>query len=140
MAAAPNGAKKAMRISLFLPPLWMIHVAVAAVWLYEGLWCKLLNGEPRQMRVVEAVPRYGPRLGVEFLKLLGVVEVALAIWILTGMAPLVCVIIQTALLVTLNTGGLLWARHVIHDPVGMVLKNFAFLVLAWVSASFPAWR
>ena len=56
---------------LLLPPSWMIHVAVAAVWLYEGLWCKLLNGEPRQMQVVEAVPRFGPRVGAVFLKLLG---------------------------------------------------------------------
>ncbi len=128
-----------MFLSPFLPPLWLIHIAVAAVWLYEGLWCKLLNGEPNQMRVVEAVPRYGPRLGQFFLKLLGVVEVALAIWILTGLAPFVCAVVQTTLLVTLNACGLVWARHLIHDPVGMVLKNFAFLLLAWVSASFPAW-
>jgi hypothetical protein len=44
---------------------------------------------------------------------------------------------QTFLLVTLNANGLLWARDVIHDPRGMVVKNFAFLVLAWVSASLP---
>jgi len=38
----------------------------------------------------------------------------------------------------LNANGLLWARHLIHDPRGMLVKNFAFLVLAWVSASLPA--
>jgi uncharacterized membrane protein YphA (DoxX/SURF4 family) len=129
-----------MSVSLLLLPLWMIHIAVAGVWFYEGLWCKLLNGEPRQMQVVEAVPRYGPRIGVAFLKSLGVAEVALGIWVLLGIAPLVCAVVQTALLVTLNVCGLLWARRIIHDPVGMVFKNFAFLVLAWVSASFPAWR
>lgn len=129
-----------MTTSLFLPPLWVIHVAVAAVWLYEGLWCKLLDREPRQAQVVEAVPRFGPRIGVAFLKSLGVVEVALAIWVLTGIAPVACALVQTALLVGLNTGGVLFARHLIHDPAGMLLKNFAFLVLAWVSASFPAWK
>ena len=49
-------------IASLLPPLWLIHVAVAAVWFYEGLWCKLLNGQPRQVRVVEAMPLYGPRI------------------------------------------------------------------------------
>ena len=49
-------------IAALLPPLWLIHVAVAAVWFYEGLWCKLLNGQPRQVRVVEAMPLYGPRI------------------------------------------------------------------------------
>ena len=74
------------------------------------------------------------------MKLLGLFETALAIWVLTGFAPLTCAIVQTALLVALNTCGLLWSRHLIHDPAGMVIKNIAFLVLAWVSASFPAWK
>jgi uncharacterized membrane protein YphA (DoxX/SURF4 family) len=123
-----------------LPPLWLIQVAVAIVWLYEGLWCKLLGGEPRQVQVVEAVPRCGPRIGRAFLKALGGVEVAIGVWVLSGVAPLVCAFIQTALLVTLNACGLRWARHIIHDPAGMVVKNFAFLVLAWVSASLHAWK
>ena len=123
-----------------LPPSWLIHVAVAAVWLYEGLWCKLLNGDPHQVQVVEAVPRHGLRLGAPFLKSLGIVEIGLAIWVLSGIAPLLCALVQTVLLVALNTGGLLWARHIIHDPGGMVVKNFAFLVLAWVSASLHAWK
>ncbi len=122
------------------PPSWLIHIAVSAVWIYEGLWCKLLNGEPRQVQVVVAVPHYGPRIGVVFLKLLGVVELGLALWILSGIAPLVCALVQTVLLISLNACGLLWARHIIHDPAGMVVKNFAFLVLVWVAASLPAWN
>ena len=64
-------------------------------------------------------------------------EAALAVWVLIGAAPLLCAVAQTALLVTLNAIGLLWARHVIHDPGGMVVKNLAFLVLAWVAAALP---
>ena len=60
-----------------LPPLWLIHIAVAAVWFYEGLWCKLLNGQPRQVRVVETMPLYGPRIASKLLLLLGVVETAI---------------------------------------------------------------
>lgn len=123
-----------------LPPPWILHLAVAGVWLYEGLWCKLLSGEPRQVQVVAAVPRYGPGVGAAFLKLLGVAEVGVALWALSDFAPLICVVVQTVLLVSLNAAGLLWARHIIHDPAGMVVKNFAFLVLAWVAASFPAWH
>jgi hypothetical protein len=127
-------------ITALLPPLWLIHVAVAAVWFYEGLWCKILNGQPRQVRVVEAMPLYGPRIASTLIKLLGAVEAGLGVWVLTGIAPIVCALAQTALLVTLNFCGLLWARRLIEDPGGMVVKNFAFLVLVWVSASFPAWR
>ena len=122
-----------------LPPAWVIRLAVAAVWLYEGLWCKLCNGDPHQREVVRAVPTYGPTLGVPFLLTLGVVETALAGWVLSAAAPLPCAIAQTALLVTLNANGLIWSRHIIHDPAGMVVKNASFLVLAWVAASLPGW-
>lgn len=120
------------------PPDWLIRGAVAAVWMYEGLWCKLFRGEPRELEVVKAVPRYGPRFGVPFLMTLGAIEVAIAAWVLIGVGPFLCVIVQTALLMSLNAGGLIWSRHVIHDPRGMIVKNFAFLVLAWVAAGLPS--
>lgn len=122
-----------------IPPLWLIHIAVAAVWFYEGLWCKLLNGQPRQVRVVEAMPPYGAGVASKLLRLVGAVETAIGVWILSGVAPILCAAAQTALLVTLNVCGLLWARRLIEDPGGMVIKNFAFIVLVWVSASFPGW-
>ena len=119
------------------PPFWLIRVAVAAVWFYEGLWCKLLGGQPHELEVVTAVPYFGPRIGALFLKALGVVEVALGVWVLTAIAPQACAAAQTLLLVTLNANGLIWSRHIIRDPGGMVVKNFAFLVLAWVAAGLP---
>ncbi len=88
--------------------------------------------------MVAAVPRLGPRDGAVFLQTLGVAEVAVAVWSLSATAPLVCAAAQTLLLIALNGGGLLWARHIIHDPAGMIVKNFAFLVLVWVAASLPA--
>ena len=126
-------------MTTLLTPFWLIRVAVAGVWLYEGLWCKLLGGETHQIKVVEAAPFFGPRTGLIFLQTLGAVEVALALWVLSGITPLFCAIVQTLLLVTLNTNGLIWARHIIHDPAGMVVKNFALLVLVWVCASLPGW-
>ena len=125
--------------SSLLPPFWLIRAAVAAVWLYEGLWCKLLRGQPHQLEVVETVPYFGPRIGALFLKVLGVVEVALAAWTLSANSPVMCAVVQTLLLVALNANGLLWARHIIHDPAGMVIKNFGFLVLVWVCASLPGY-
>jgi uncharacterized membrane protein YphA (DoxX/SURF4 family) len=122
-----------------LPPMWLIKIAVAGVWMYEGLWCKLLGGDPNQLVVVKQVPRWGPRFGAPFLMALGVVEVGLGLWVLIGMAPVLAAVAQTALLVTLNANGVYWSRHQIHDPAGMVVKNFAFLVLAWVAASSRGW-
>ncbi len=42
-------------------------------------------------------------------------------------------IVQTVLLVAMNAGGLIWAWRLIPDPPGMILQNFAFLMLIWVA-------
>ena len=118
-----------------MPKPWVTSAAVAAVWFYEGLWCKLLGRQSRQLDVVEAVPRFGKAIGRSFLKTLGVVEVCLGIWVISGVSAGLSAIAQTLLLVTLNTCGILWARKLIHDPGGMVVKNTAFLILAWVDAA-----
>ncbi|HEU4939624.1 MAG TPA: DoxX-like family protein [Vicinamibacterales bacterium] len=127
-------------VAIAFPPLIVIRLSVAAVWLYEGLWCKILGRVRLQVDVVTAVPRLGPRFGAPFLKALGVVEMALAVWVLSGIAPGFCAIAQTCLLVALNANGLMWARHIIHEPAGMVVKNIAFLVLVWVGGAIPGGR
>lgn len=127
-------------LALVFPPLIVIRSSIAAVWLYEGLWCKILGRVPSQVEVVTAVPQLGPQFGSLFLTALGVVEVGLAAWVITGIVPGMCAIVQIGLLVVLNTNGLIWARHIIHEPIGMVVKNIAFLVLVWVCAAIPGGR
>lgn len=127
-------------ITLPFPAFIIMRSAVAAVWLYEGLWNKVLGRAPREAEVVAAVPRFGARYGRPFLKILGIVEVLLAIWVMSGISPGVCSITQIALLIVLNVNGLLWSRHIIHDPAGMILKNIAFLVLVWACGAVPGLR
>ena len=63
-----------------------------------------------------------------------------AAWVMVGIVPGLCAIIETVVLVLLNANGLVWARRIIHEPTGMVVKNIAFLVLVWVCGSTPAGR
>jgi hypothetical protein len=127
-------------LTLAFPPLVIMRGAVAAVWLYEGLWCKILGRAQLEAQVVASVPWIGAQFGQAFLKVLGAVEVLLAVWVMSGMYPGTCAIAEIALLVVLNVNGLMWARHLIHDPVGMVLKNIAFLVLVWACGAIPGGR
>ena len=120
------------------PPLWLLQTAVAAVWLYEGLWCKVLGRSRHEFEVVEQVPFLAPTTSHLLLRALGVVETALGLWVLTGWEPVVAASVQTALLVGLNSAGIYFSRQRIPDPAGMLIKNAAFLVLAWVAASAAA--
>lgn len=121
-----------------MPPLVLIQVAVAMVWLYEGLWCKLLGGSSHELEVVEAASLFNPSLAVLVLRALGAFECALAAWVLTGWRPQWAAVVQTVLLASLNAAGITWSRHLIPDPPGMLIKNFAFLVLVWVVAAQAA--
>ena len=127
-------------ITLTIPTLTIMRSAVAAVWLYEGLWNKVLGRAQREAQVVAAVPVLGPRFGQPFLKVLGIIEMLLAAWIMSGIYPGTCAIVQISLLVALNVNGLLWSRHIIDDPAGMVIKNIAFLVLVWTCGAVPGLR
>jgi hypothetical protein len=119
----------------FMPPVLLVRCAIAAVWLYEGLWCKVLGRMPNQKAIVEAVPYLGPIRAEALLPALGVLESALAVWVLSGWEPVWAAVFQTGLLLGMNANGLLFARKLIHDPAGMVVKNFVFLVLVWVAAA-----
>ena len=101
---------------LVMPSAWLVRIAVAGVWIYEGLWCKILGRNEDELRVVEAVPRYGEKFGRAFLTALGWVELLLGVWVLSSWAPGLCALAQTVLLVTLNANGLLWSRHLSTTP------------------------
>ena len=121
-----------------MPPIQLIRFAVALVWLYEGFWCKVLGRMPNQETIVEGVPLLSGARAHAFLVSLGWAECALGIWVLTGRWAWRAALLQTVALASMNGVGLLFARKRIHDPAGMLCKNFALLVLAWVAAAYPA--
>ena len=123
-----------MSAAAAMPPLWLLQAAVAAVWLYEGLWCKVLARSPHEFEVVAQVPFLAPSTSHALLRLLGVLEALLGAWVLTGWQPVAAALVQTGLLIGLNTSGIYFSRDRIPDPAGMVVKNAAFLVLAWATA------
>ena len=117
----------------FTPGNKLIRLAIALVWLYQGLWCKVLGGVPRHEAVIAAVPFIGPAAGHSTLITLGLLECGIGLWVLSGRWMRQAAVIQTVLLVAMNAGGLIWAAHLIPDPAGMVLQNFTFLLLIWIA-------
>ena len=111
----------------------LIRASIALVWLYQGLWCKLLGGVPRHAAVIAAVPFLGPAAASTVLIALGLAECGIAVWVLTGLGMRPAALAQTMLLVAMNAGGTIWAWRLIPDPGGMLVQNFAFLVLIWIA-------
>lgn len=118
----------------------LVRLPLALVWLYQGLWCKLLGRCPGHEAIVQAVPGLTGRAGTIVLLGLGTIEVGLAVWVLSGWRPRLAAMAQTLLLVGMNGGGLLWGREHIADPGAMITQNLAFLTLAWLVAGREAKR
>jgi hypothetical protein len=112
----------------------LIRASIALVWLYEGLWCKLLGGMPRHAEVIAATPFLGPVTARAALITLGLAECGIAVWVLSGQRMRQAALVQTVLLVAMNAGGTIWAMRLIPDPGGMIVQNLAFLVLIWTAA------
>jgi DoxX-like family len=74
------------------------------------------------------------RIAKETLYAIGAVETAFAAWVISGRAPRLAAAAQTALLVGMNVGGLLWGRRSIPAPKALVAENLAFLALVWWAA------
>ncbi len=114
--------------------LGLIRLSIAMVWVYQGLWCKVLGRARRQGAMAGAVPGISAGQARAALRGLGAVECGMAVWVLSGWHAREAALAQTGLLAAMNAGGLWWAARLIPDPVGMVLQNLVLVVLAWVAA------
>lgn len=114
--------------------LLVARIAIASVWMYQGLWCKLLGQAPRHQEIVETTPFLRSTSARRALVAVGSFECLLSVWVLCGVWARTAAAAQTLLLVGMNTIALWRARGLISDPAGMLLQNFALLVLAWIAA------
>ena len=64
-------------LALIFPSLLWMRVSVAVVWLYEGLWCKVLGMMPTQLAIVVELPGFSRERALVLLKSVGAVEIFL---------------------------------------------------------------
>jgi len=108
------------------------NTAVAAVWIFHGIYSKLLNGIPRHQRIVGRI--LGERLARPATKLVGALEFLLGIWVFSGWQPIACATVQTLAIVAMNTLEIAIARELLISALGMVILNAALLAVAWYCA------
>jgi len=110
-------------------------LVVASVWLIHGLFNKLLHFSPRHLQIVQSVPGLAGSRGEVVLTAVGVCEVGLAVWVVSGWAATICAAFQTVFLLSMNIVELSVARSLLLWPAGLVPINLAFLAVAWVAAA-----
>jgi hypothetical protein len=81
-------------------PLGSLTYIFAAVWIANGLFCKILGFVPRHEHIVARIlgPEYAPQLTVT----IGVLEVMMAAWILSGIRRRWSTLAQAIVVATMN--------------------------------------
>ena len=78
----------------------ILSYLIAAVWLINGLVCKVLNVVPRHQEIVQNI--LGTEYSVLLTTLIGFSEIVMAIWILSGYKTKLNAITQMTVVATMN--------------------------------------
>jgi len=111
------------------------QIGIGSVWIFHGLYSKILNGIPRHRLIVGKI--LGAGRAAITTRIIGLLEVLLGIWAIVNWQPVWCASVQTAALMVMNSLEIILARELLISAVGMVALNLLFLVLVWWWATFP---
>jgi hypothetical protein len=111
-------------------------IVIGSVWVFHGLYSKLLNGIPRHRLIVGKI--LGPANAGLATKTIGLLEVLLGVWAFSQWKPVACAVAQSAAIVSMNALQISLASELLISAIGMVILNVGFLTLVWHGAIFTA--
>lgn len=114
--------------------LALIRCIVAGVWIYEGLYSKILFRLPHEMAVVAPVAPALRLSPAAFLFVIGLGESLLGAAVLSGFCRRPLAWFQAVLLLGMNIGGILWGEGAIAHPLGLIVHNLPFGVCIFLTA------
>ncbi len=108
---------------------------IASVWVFHGLYSKLLDGIPRHAQIVARI------LGEDISHLVtiavGISEILLGLWAWSGRYRTANATVQTVAIISMNTLEITFARDLLISAPGMLALNLVFLSVVWWWALSP---
>lgn len=93
----------------------LLTYCIAAVWVVNGLFCKVLNVVPRHRQIVAGI--LGQQYATQLTLAIGLAEIGMAIWIVSGIyrrlnvwTQIIIIIVMNVIEVILVPQMLLWGR------------------------------
>src|SRR4051812_7190679 len=78
----------------------LLTYCIATIWTINGLFCKVLNLVPRHQQIVAVI--LGNKYSRMFTLLIGLSEISIAIWIISGIRTRLNAISQIIIVATMN--------------------------------------
>ena len=107
--------------------LAVTRCVVALVWLYEGLWLKIIAHDPHQLAIVKSFA-FGSFTPFLLMTLIGGGETLLGLAVLSGLYWRFIAWFQGVLLVVMNITGILFGGGQIAQPIGLLIHNLPLLL------------
>ena len=112
-----------------------LHYVIATIWIANGLFCKVLNLVPRHQEIV------GRILGNEHTRLLtlliGITEIGIAAWILSGIQKRFSALIQIFAIAVMNLLEFFLAPDLLLWGRANAIFAFAFIMLIYYNEFQP---
>lgn len=89
----------------------VLTIAIALVWLINGLFCKVLNMVPRHQAIVAQI--LGDDYAYLATKLIGCAEILMFVWILSRIKPRFCALSQIAIVGLMNIIEFFWVPNLL---------------------------
>ncbi len=122
-------------LKYFKNPLSTIGILIGSVWVFHGLYSKILGGVPRHRLIVGRILGEGI---ADFATIaIGLAEIMLGIWVFSACFRKTCASLQTLALVAMNSLEIYLAKDLLISALGMVMLNVLFLSLVWYWAVAP---
>jgi hypothetical protein len=105
----------------------LVNVFIAMVWVANGLFCKVLNLVPRHREIVARI--LGSEHAAGLTTVIGLSEVFMAVWILSGYRSRINAITQVIVISTMNTIEFILAPDLLLWGRFNALFAFLFILL-----------
>jgi uncharacterized membrane protein YphA (DoxX/SURF4 family) len=106
---------------------------IGSVWIFHGLYSKILRGIPRHRAIVARV--LGERHADLATTVIGAGEIVLGLWVFSGWQRVPCASVQTLALVSMNTLEIMLAADLLISAIGMLGLNAGFVATIWYWAT-----
>jgi uncharacterized membrane protein YphA (DoxX/SURF4 family) len=111
----------------------LLGFAIGSVWVFHGLYSKILGGIPRHRLIVGRI--LGETLATPATFAVGALEILLGVWVFIGWKRRICALVQTLAITAMNALEIVRAPDLLISAPGMVTLNACFLAAAWIWAA-----
>jgi len=107
------------------------RILTALVWLVNGLFCKVLHLVPRHEQIVSRI--LGSNHAGSLTIFIGILEVGMAVWVITNIKAQINTVVQIILIGTMNTIELIYAPDLLLWGKFNSLFALIFILLIYLN-------